>query len=188
MPTPYSHRSIFTTLSEMTDADKATFGSDPADRASGSESALIRKSAFESRITFVWGSTPWQRFGLSEHSLVIACAHCAVSTASKWWHLANRNDVTAATTSEAGIPWWCRWWTFDASRRCRTCRPGSVLRRLLPTHFQLACEKTKSLFKFVQWWLPDPLKQNFRQYRPIAEGMLNLISEKVFWLLTKYSV
>ena len=38
-------------------------------QTSGSESGLIRKSGFESRISFGWGWTPWRRFALSEHSL-----------------------------------------------------------------------------------------------------------------------
>jgi len=47
----HSHRPIFTTFGEMTDADKVMkpqrFGSDPA-----SESGLVWKYIFESRITF----------------------------------------------------------------------------------------------------------------------------------------
>jgi len=39
-------------------------------QTSGSESGVIRKSGFESRISFGWGYTPWRRFSLTEHSLV----------------------------------------------------------------------------------------------------------------------
>jgi len=57
-------------------------------QTSGSKSELLQKFGFESRMTFGWGQTPWQRSVLSERSLDVvptlhshhACRTCVCQT------------------------------------------------------------------------------------------------------------
>jgi len=65
----YSKRSLFTKLSELMDVDRRMnqchsvglyFGSDPTDPDAG-----LDKCGFDSRITFDWGYTRWQRYSVS---------------------------------------------------------------------------------------------------------------------------